>query len=43
MTDAAAGTLTGVSVKFSKRLGTGWRLFFLDASGRPLGQSEIPA
>lgn len=43
MTDAAAGTLTGVSAEFSKRLGAGWRLFFLDASGRPLGQSEIPA
>lgn len=41
LADFAAGELSSASVTFPRRLSAGWRLYFLDAAGRPLAESVI--
>lgn len=41
LTETVAGEMDGTTVRFPRWLDKGWRLFFLDASGRPLAESAV--
>lgn len=41
MEELMAGELKGTVATFPKRLSAGWKLFFLDNTGRPLGESAV--